>query len=255
MEYLQKEFDEYIKGRNQGKSFEEIFPLKAHAFRSLYNQIGNSFSRSKVLEVGCGSGYFLSLLALNGNKSLGIDIDPLALEYAKEIFKEKRVKGDFALEDGFNLSLDPNSFDFVFNVGVLEHFDYEKQVKFLRNMSKVSNKHVLISTPNDNDNSLYQNFRRKSAHYIPEEENLYDLEKLAREVGLVPIRKGGFHIIARDDMCNETLKRIYESKGFVPKKDYSAADLENLLGFESSFSDEELSQISFLKYLLAEKIT
>ncbi len=63
MEYLQKEFDDYIKGRSQGKSFEEIFPLKAHAFRSLYKQIGGSFSGKRVLEVGCGSGYFLSLLA------------------------------------------------------------------------------------------------------------------------------------------------------------------------------------------------
>lgn len=253
MEYLQKEFENYLNGRVKGKSFEEISPLKAHAFRSLYSQIGKKFSRNKIMEVGCGSGYFLSMLA-NDNFTLGLDINPVALDYSKAVFNEKQVDGKFELGDGFKLSYGKDTFDLVFNVGVIEHFDYESQLKFIENMKNVSKNYVLISTPNDDPNSLYQSFKKKSPYYIPEEENLYDLEKLVKLVGLKPIKKGGFHIISRESICNDNLKKHYKKKCFNPKEAYSSEDLDSLLVFESSFSDDELYHNSFLKYVLAEKI-
>lgn len=255
MEYLRKEHQKYREGREVGRSFESQFPLKAHAFRSLDYQLGGIYPNLRsVLEVGPGSGYFLSTLAKRGLNVTGVDIDEEFVEYSKEVFKERGVQGKIIKGDGMNLPFPNNYFDLSLNVGTIEHFSDEEQIRFMQEMTRVSRHFVLISTPNEKPESLYQNFKVNSKFYCQERENIPELNGLVRLVGCEPVMESGFHVIARGANCSQNFRNIYAAKGLnLPKEDYTDLDLDYLLDCEKKFTQEELRNLAFLKYTLAQK--
>lgn len=82
----------------------------------------------KILEVGCGNGYYLNLLnKLRLNLTLiGIDNDNLALKDAKRFIKDDRV--ELILADANKLPLKSNFFDRVIISEVIEHVENEQKV-------------------------------------------------------------------------------------------------------------------------------
>lgn len=81
----------------------------------------------KILEIGCGNGYYLSLLNRLGKKiSLaGIDADRLALADARKFIDDSKVKLNFA--DATKLPYPANSFDKIIMSEVIEHVQDEKK--------------------------------------------------------------------------------------------------------------------------------
>lgn len=82
----------------------------------------------KILEVGCGNGYYLNLLnKLSFNLTLiGIDNDALALRDARKIIRDNRVKLELA--DAIRLPFEDNVFDKVVISEVIEHIEEEQKV-------------------------------------------------------------------------------------------------------------------------------
>lgn len=82
----------------------------------------------RVLEVGCGNGYYLSLLnRLDFDLDLvGVDVDNLALIDAAKFIGSKRVK--LILADGSKLPFPRASFEKVVLSEVVEHVDDEEAV-------------------------------------------------------------------------------------------------------------------------------
>lgn len=83
--------------------------------------------RDKVLDIGCGNGYYLSLLNrlyLNLNLT-GIDNVQMALDDAKKFIADKKVKLIFA--DVTQLPFPDSSFDKVVMSEVIEHVQDEKK--------------------------------------------------------------------------------------------------------------------------------
>ncbi len=82
----------------------------------------------KVLEVGCGNGYYLSLLNRVGLKLdlTGVDIDQMALTDAVKFIGDSSVK--VILADAAKLPFKNNSFDKVVMSEVIEHVDKEREV-------------------------------------------------------------------------------------------------------------------------------
>lgn len=82
----------------------------------------------KVLEVGCGNGYYLSLLNRVGLKLdlTGVDIDQLALNDAIKFIGDNKVK--VVLANAVKLPFKDNSFDKIVMSEVIEHVDEEKAV-------------------------------------------------------------------------------------------------------------------------------
>lgn len=81
----------------------------------------------KVLEIGCGNGYYLSLLNRLGKKIelTGVDIDKLALADAKKFIGDNRVKLIFT--NAAKLPFEKNSFDRIVMSEVIEHVEDEKK--------------------------------------------------------------------------------------------------------------------------------
>ncbi len=82
----------------------------------------------KILEVGCGNGYYLSLLNRLGKnpKLVGVDIDRSALEDAEKRIADKSIKLIFSFAE--KLPFKNSSFDKIVMSEVIEHVADEKPV-------------------------------------------------------------------------------------------------------------------------------
>lgn len=85
-------------------------------------------NKEKILEVGCGNGYYLNLLSKLGIKLYltGIDNDPYALKDAKRYLNDEKVK--LILADANEITFPSNYFDKVVISEVIEHVEDEQQV-------------------------------------------------------------------------------------------------------------------------------
>jgi len=101
-----------------------------------------------VLEAGCGSGLISLELARKRNlkRLVLLDIHEDILEKARNNFNKFKINAEFMLGDVQNLPFRNESFDLVFNEGVIEHLDdMERGVK---EMARVSKKYVICLIPN-----------------------------------------------------------------------------------------------------------
>lgn len=103
-----------------------------------------------ILEIGCGNGYYLSLLNRLGFKiSLtGIDNDKMALYDARRFIRDNKVV--LILGDATKLPFKPNTFNKIICSEVIEHVKDDKKV--LREIHRVLKKEglMVLSTCNIN---------------------------------------------------------------------------------------------------------
>ncbi|MEP7044251.1 MAG: class I SAM-dependent methyltransferase [Dokdonella sp.] len=104
--------DEYYQGK--GSAPEGALPWH---YRVIARRLGDLRERA-VLDVACGSGEWLGLLAGLGAKPAGIDISTRAIEMCRQRF----VEGEFAVGPAESLPFADASFDLVTCMGSLEHF-------------------------------------------------------------------------------------------------------------------------------------
>lgn len=83
-----------------------------------------------VLEIGCGDGFGTSLVASGVNNIVAIDFDPIFIENAKNLRKERK-NIDFIVHDILKAPLS-KEFDAVYSLDVLEHID--KEELFMKNL-------------------------------------------------------------------------------------------------------------------------
>jgi len=99
------------------------------AFRnhwSLLNELMKSphFKRGKrVLEVGCGRGSLSCYFSDAGYDCTLLDISRSVVDVAQQMFQANDLKGTFVVGDANALPFDNNSFQVIFSIGLLEHFD------------------------------------------------------------------------------------------------------------------------------------
>ena len=67
----------------------------------------------RVLDVGCGAGFFSVLLAKEGYQVTGVDLTPDMIENARILAAEEKTACDFLVMDAENLSFADESFDVV----------------------------------------------------------------------------------------------------------------------------------------------
>lgn len=67
----------------------------------------------KILDVGCGSGFFSILLAREGHEVTGVDLTPEMVERSILLAREEKVRCRFQIMDGENLKFEDETFDAV----------------------------------------------------------------------------------------------------------------------------------------------
>jgi len=120
--------------------------------KGIYTQIQEVLKKEtkdgyKILEPGCGSALISIELALNKKVDIYLlDVSKKMLAKARKNCQKYKVKANFVKAPIDKMPFDDNSFDIVFNEGVLEHLKDTK--KSFEEMMRVSRKKVIIFVPN-----------------------------------------------------------------------------------------------------------
>lgn len=100
----------------------------------LTNKLFNQGKR--VLEVGCGRGSLSAYFCDAGYDCTLLDISETSITLAKKIFQKNSLDAAFIVGDANNLDFSDKSFDIIFSIGLLEHFQdinktMEEQIRVL----------------------------------------------------------------------------------------------------------------------------
>lgn len=118
---------------------------------SFFLQNFNLTKESVTLEAGSGSGNSSLLLAKSVRKVTLLDISENSLKSSLALAKYHRVK-NFDLVKGsiFKLPFSADSFDFTFNIGVIEHYSLVEIRKIVTEMIKVTKPdgYICLGVPN-----------------------------------------------------------------------------------------------------------
>ncbi len=138
---FEKKNDELIRYWKKGDQFEGYL-IHHYSTEIIFDKFFKDIRNKKILEIGCGHGHMVDLFNKKGAIAEGVDISPEAVSYSKS-------KGVNAIEgDCRNLPFKDNSFDIVFSLGVVEHFnETSKAIKEHFRVCKPNGK-VVIIVPN-----------------------------------------------------------------------------------------------------------
>jgi len=131
---------------NGKKIFEKIYEegavwTESEPPRELVNLIeSKGIKPCKVLDIGCGEGFYAIYLASKGFEVTGMDISENAIELSKENAEEQGVKIKFIAMDVADLDKINDKFDFVFEWAILHHIMPEQRQKYIENIKKILNK-------------------------------------------------------------------------------------------------------------------
>ncbi len=94
----------------------------------------------KVIDIGCGEGFYSIYLALKGFDVTGIDLSEKAIQYAKENAAEQGVNIHFIVMDIADLEKLPEKFNFVLEWGIMHHIMPPQRQKYVKDIARLLNK-------------------------------------------------------------------------------------------------------------------
>lgn len=99
----------------------------------------------KVLELGCGTGYYTKELEKTGANITAIDISPDLLNAARSSIISDNVT--FQIDNAYDMSFEDGVFDTVVGISVLHHLDMERALKEIYRVLKPGGT-IRFSEPN-----------------------------------------------------------------------------------------------------------
>ncbi|MCG2700273.1 class I SAM-dependent methyltransferase [Candidatus Parcubacteria bacterium] len=138
--------DKGYEQRNNYKISEIVKPRIFRGYHKKFFKINKNFSRKmKVLDLGCGTGEFLSELEKKGCEVWGADFDSSAILMAKKYFNLKNIYA-LSFKDFFRNNNLPQ-FDFVIIFEVMQYL--EDPIEFVKNVQKVlkPDGKIILSVP------------------------------------------------------------------------------------------------------------
>lgn len=90
----------------------------------------------RVLELGCGAGRNALYFAKQGCEVDGIDISKEAINWAIERMSESRLKVNFTCSSIFDLEIETNSYDIVYDSGCLHHVPPHRRMDYISLLKK-----------------------------------------------------------------------------------------------------------------------
>jgi len=166
---------------------------------------------AKLLELGSGSGHLSGLLSKSGYDVTCLDFSENALKKAKAFFDENAFEGKFIKSDIFDLDVNKNDYDVLWNSGVMEHFTDSELEILLKTIRKHTSKYFVFLVPNPESVS-YLLFRQRLMKY---NQWSYGREYL-REDYKRYIEAAGFRLIGEQYVSKEMTKFMFEASTSDP---------------------------------------
>jgi len=137
------------KKRSFGKALIDF--MREYYFKWIVLYLVGDVANKTVLEAGCGVCDSLVLLSKKSKKVYGLDQSQDALKISDANFKKNGITSDrYELHVG-DINAIPhrdNSFDIVFNAGVIEHFPDTKPIREMIRVTKPSGKVIILVPAN-----------------------------------------------------------------------------------------------------------
>ena len=164
MDYLYKQYLSVTEAVERGGDIGDTLAIKWYVQHLMAEQIARYIApASSVLEVGCGGSLTLHFLSARGYFSAGADRDPRFVQYSAMLGKVLKSRAVIVQGDAFSLPFHESSFDYVYSVGMLEHYDLPRQRLAVKEMCRVSRNYVHIEIPNSHPLSTFYTVGRDSA--------------------------------------------------------------------------------------------
>jgi len=180
-------------GRDAARKFSQPSWSKRRLMR-LLAPFANS--GKKVLDAGCGSGFFSAFFCSRGMKCVSLDYSDAALQMAREVTggRSEIFKKDLiALKDAREIN---GPFDLIFTDGLLEHFERKDQNKIVQNLRNALSERGILVTVVPNRWSPWEIIRPLFMPGIEETPFvLKDLVALHERNGLCVFQSGGLNTI------------------------------------------------------------
>lgn len=115
-----------------------------------------------LLDIGCGNGWLAIYFAKQGIRVDGIDSSPLAIKQAKKMLLEKKIL-NVSLHTGnaLNFPYKKDSFNVVFDRGLLHHLPQKDWPKYKKGLNKVLQPGGLFYLGVFSDDSIKKDFNPK----------------------------------------------------------------------------------------------
>lgn len=130
-------YKKYESGyRRYGKKYQRKYPNEelCRFIGRKFNQVKNK-KQIKILEVGCGPGGNLWMLASEGFKTYGIDYTPASIQLAKKNLKERKLKADLRVSDMTKLNYQNNYFNVIIDIFSSCHLNHNEGEVFIKTTS------------------------------------------------------------------------------------------------------------------------
>lgn len=79
----------------------------------------------KVLEIGCGSGANMWVVAKEGFSAYGIDVSPTGLQLCGQMLRNWGASANLSIQPMEKLNFESNYFNFIFDVVSMQHLDWQ----------------------------------------------------------------------------------------------------------------------------------
>jgi ubiquinone/menaquinone biosynthesis C-methylase UbiE len=121
---------------------------------------------NKILNAGAG----IDLISLRLQKEFDnklditiLDISPQILKVNEKLFKDSNLNSKFMEADVFDTGLDDDTFDLVYNTGLLEHFDQKDQKHIIKEILRILKPSGYIITANTNSRGRIYRYGMETA--------------------------------------------------------------------------------------------
>ena len=84
--------------------------------KALFKKMNTYHKIGRLLDIGCGKGYFIASARENGWESIGIDLSPFDIKFATEELNQKAISGEL-----FSANFPDNYFDVITLFDTIEH--------------------------------------------------------------------------------------------------------------------------------------
>jgi Methylase involved in ubiquinone/menaquinone biosynthesis len=118
------EYGKFLASHNAGEIWNWETPTGKIRWDRRVGMLTNSLmSGMKVLEIGCGTGFFTKEIIKKSVQLIAIDISPELIEVARKTILDSNV--EFIIENAYQMSFDDQTFNAVIGSSVLHHLNVD----------------------------------------------------------------------------------------------------------------------------------
>jgi len=182
----------WIKHQGDLKQPDALSPI----FHEL-KRIVKSFEGKKILEAGSGIGEISIDVCAEGAQTYLLDISLDALVMSKKFISDRNGSAMYINGNIFHLPFATDTFDVVWNAGVVEHFRFDDQVAILKEFRRVVRQDGLVITFNPFAGAKLYRWGKRVAEErgtweFGEEYPVQTMKQIAESAGLVLVQEYPF---------------------------------------------------------------